>query len=139
MTKPTTSTNWANGGGALITDPGDTKRSAGYLANEKPAPNHFNWLFNTWGLWIQWLVSQLGAHTHDSSTDNGPKITASGLADNIDMSSHNFKAADSATVGGVAEGTIETNARTQTSALILEERTDDSVSVTGRVWLRTDL
>jgi hypothetical protein len=30
-------------------------------------------------------------------------------------------------------------ARTDTGAIVIESRTDDSVTVTGRLWLRTDL
>ena len=59
ITKPLT--GWANAG----TDPGAAKKAAGWLAEEKPPANWFNWLFHVDYEAIEELQQQLTAHGTD--------------------------------------------------------------------------
>jgi hypothetical protein len=55
MSKPTTLPRWATGGSALVTEPNEAKKDAGWLVSEKPPAQFFNWLFTKIYAWLAFL------------------------------------------------------------------------------------
>jgi len=55
-TKPASEPRWADVGGDIV-EPSAGKKNVGWVANERPPAQFFNWLLNTIWLWIQWLNS----------------------------------------------------------------------------------
>ena len=65
--KPTDPFNWADGGGAVRTDPGGAKRDLGWLFNEKPPYDFFNYMQGVFSDFIEWLngIATRGFETVD--------------------------------------------------------------------------
>lgn len=63
MPKPAQTPEWASSGDKV--EPTAGKKAAGYASNEKPAAQHFNWLFGLIYEWLLWL---------DSVFDNRTKL-----------------------------------------------------------------
>jgi hypothetical protein len=55
-TKPTDSPTWADGVGAVLSNPGATKQAAGWASPEKPSDGNMNWILNVHGRWINYLA-----------------------------------------------------------------------------------
>lgn len=51
--RPAGSFYWSTAGSNI--EPNDNRKANGWFTNEKPAAQHFNWLFNRLGLWIDYL------------------------------------------------------------------------------------
>ncbi len=137
MVKPTSDITWATGGGALKTDPGSTKKAAGYLDNEKPAADHWNWLFNAIGDWIAWLSgnSQAGISKWEAgiSYDQNDIVKATGgYGIYVSLANSNLNNA--------LPSDIVSDSNWQYIGPYIENCTaDPSSPSTGRMWLRTDL
>jgi len=58
-TKPTKDIHWATSGSADKVEPGGAKKDLGWVADEKPPHNFFNWFWNAWYLWIDWFDEKL--------------------------------------------------------------------------------
>jgi len=81
-TKPTSVPDWATGPGALITEPDSSKKENGFLFEERPAVDYFNWLIYNLGNWINWLAGRFNettGHMHTGATDDAPPITNTGI------------------------------------------------------------
>jgi hypothetical protein len=65
MPKPTQTADWANAAsGGDVTPPSSGKINTGWVGNESPAHNFFNWWMNKADLWIDWLNAyESTAHT----------------------------------------------------------------------------
>lgn len=54
MPKPTSTPRWADVGGDIV-EPSAGKKNVGWLADERPPAQYFNWLLNTIYLWCKWI------------------------------------------------------------------------------------
>lgn len=77
-TKPTHDpATWATDGNAEIEDPGAPKQAIGFVTNEVPPADYFNWLFNNHGAWLEWLrdwhsqYASMDEFLSDSDADDG--------------------------------------------------------------------
>lgn len=78
VSKPTQLPRWATAVGALVTEPSEAKKDAGWIAEPVPA-DWWNWIWNRtylWLLWLQDIANQsfvwTGAHDFSGATFIGP-------------------------------------------------------------------
>ena len=58
MSKPTTKTLWTNGSPDNRIEPNSSKKNTGFLSDERPGFQHFNWIIWILGEWINYLESR---------------------------------------------------------------------------------
>jgi len=57
-TKPTERIlDWASGG--TTTDPGGAKEAAGWVVDDRPPANWWNWILNSFGKWLTWAEASI--------------------------------------------------------------------------------
>ncbi len=83
-TKPTVRVPvWASGGST--TDPGAGKEAAGWLVDERPPANWWNWVWNAMGQWLEWsetsiddvegdVASLLGTQSFIDTSSSTPSV-----------------------------------------------------------------
>lgn len=47
---------WATDSSAVVTDPGTSKQSTGWISGEAPAADHYNWLMRNQARWLEYLA-----------------------------------------------------------------------------------
>ena len=57
-TKPTSKTLWTNGIADNRNEPDSSKKNTGFLTDERPGFQHFNWLIWIIGQWIDYLENR---------------------------------------------------------------------------------
>ena len=78
--KPTVVSRWADVGGDIV-EPPSGKKDIGWVPEELPPAQFFNWLLNTTFLWIQWLFD--GRFTRNDTTDDSPVVGFTDSSGNI--------------------------------------------------------
>ena len=79
MTKPITKTSWSNGTPENRIEPGNSKKNTGFLADERPGFQHFNWLIWILEQWVNYLENTtdlLIANLEIEKTERIPDINA---------------------------------------------------------------
>lgn len=78
--KPTDDATWAEGAAepADVAEPGSGKRDTGW-GEERPAYQHFNWLFRTVGRWIAYIAEPVGTGTGAGIDATGGSTSGPGL------------------------------------------------------------
>jgi len=80
-TKPTDRIlDWASGGST--TDPGAGKEATGWVADDRPPANWWNWILNSFGQWLSWAEDSIDDLEANQIVARGVAITdaASGVS-----------------------------------------------------------
>lgn len=68
-TQPDKLPEWADGGGAAVTEPPDAKKADGWNPDEKPPAQYMNWWMNKVYQWVSFLRASLGAYAFGNGID----------------------------------------------------------------------
>lgn len=76
MEKPIAKTSWTSGTPNNRIEPGDSKKNTGFLVDERPGFQHFNWLIWILEQWINYLEEKTDLLTIDLDNETTSRIQA---------------------------------------------------------------